>query len=243
MATTTASRRDPVPAGIQKLTAASGIVFALLLIVTVSLSGDSTPDRDAALGEWTAYAKDNESNLRLAAMLFGFATYAFLIFIGVLRGALGQAEEAARGFTRASHMVFAGGLAGISGMAIGVFINAAAMSYSDTPPETLRAIAQLGGAGFGLGGAGFAAMLVSVGILNMRVPALPSWLGWLALVGGVAFLLTFGTLLSEEYDNAFGMFFPIAFLILMLFCLLASVSLIKRVGSPGPVASSSDDVL
>ena len=58
MATTPVATRDPFPAGLQKLAASSGIGFALLLLISILLSGDESPSASDPLREWTAYAKD-----------------------------------------------------------------------------------------------------------------------------------------------------------------------------------------
>ena len=223
---------DPVPPLMQRIVAAAGIAFAVLLILTILLSGDESPDRDAALSEWTAYARDNEDNLRISALIFAFAVYEFLLFLGYLRSAIGEAERRARGFVRAGYIVLAGGIVGIAGLGIGVFLSAISITEPDTPPEVLRALNDLSGAGFGLAASGFGAWMITVGVVNAQIRALPSWLGWVALGGGAAFLLQLGILLSEDEDNAFGVFFPIAFLLLVIFTIGASISFLGGIGAP-----------
>ena len=217
---------DPVPTLVQRLVAASGITFAVLLIATIIVTGEETPDDGAALAEWTEFARDNEDGLRIGALIFALATYQFLLFIGYLRSVLGAAEHAVRGFTRGSYMVLAAGTAGIAGMAMGIFISAAGTD-PDYPPEILRALNELGGAGFGLAAGAFGACFVTVGLVNGAVRALPAWLGYVALGCGISFVLQLGILLSEDEDNFFGIFFPIGFLLLVIFCAGASVTFLR----------------
>ena len=221
------SRPDPVAPFVQRLVAASGIVFALLLIVTVALGGE-TPDDGAPIQEWTEFARDNESNSRISALIFALATYNFLLFLGYLRAAIGNAERAARGFTRGGYIVLAAGTAGISGLMIGIGLSAIAITDPEqTSPEIIRATYDFSGAGFLLASAGLGACLVTVGLVNVAVRALPAWLGWVALASGVSFVLQLGILLSDDEDNAFGFFYPIAFLLLVVFCVGASVAFLK----------------
>ena len=222
---------DPVPNAVQRLVAASGIFFAVLLIVTIIVSGDDVPDDDDPIVQWTQFARDNEENLRIGALVFALAVYNFLLFLGYLRSVLGAAEQAARGFARGSYIVLAAGTAGIAGMAIGIFM-AAAGTDPETPPEILRALNDASGAGFGLAAAAFGACFVTVGLINAAVRALPSWLGWVALATGISFVLQLGVLLSEDEDNFFGIFFPIGFLLLVVFCIGASLTFLR-----GPAAT------
>ncbi len=222
------TRRDPVSPLVQRLVAASGIAFAILLVISIALAGDETPKDGADLAEWTQFARDNEDNLRIAALVFALATYTFLLFLGVLRSAIGEAEVRVRGFARGGYIVLAAGAVGITGLALGIFLGAATITDAETPPEILRATYDLSGAGFALGAAGMGACFVTVGLVNAGVRALPGWLGWVALGCGLAFVLQLGVLLSEDEDNLFGIFFPIAFLLLAVFCVGASVAFLRE---------------
>ena len=233
------SRPDPVAPLVQRLVAASGIIFAVLVIVSILLTGDSTPDDGAPVAEWTAYARENEDNLRIGALVFGLAAYNFFLFLGYLRDAIGRAEHAARGFTRAGFIVLAAGTAGISGITIAIGMTAAGMSNPDTPPEILRALGDLTGGAWLLASAGLGACLVTVGLVNQATRALPAWLGWVALGAGISFVLQLGVLLSEDEDNFFGMFFPIAFLLFVIFCVGASVTFLRDLGRTATPAAAT----
>ena len=57
---------------------------------------------------------------------------------------------------------------------------------------------------------GFAAFLIATGVLTLRTQVFARWTGFVALVGGVAFLITFLTVLDGSTDGSpFGYgFFP-----------------------------------
>src|SRR5918992_576345 len=84
---------DPVPPTVQRLVASSGIVFAVLLVVAIAITGESVPEDGDPLTDWTTYARENEDNLRIAALVIGLAAYNFLLFLGYLRSVLGEAER------------------------------------------------------------------------------------------------------------------------------------------------------
>jgi hypothetical protein len=220
---------DPFSPALQRFTALAGIPFALLMIASIALSGDDTPAFDDPLEQWSTWAADNGDGTRYAALTFALATYCFVLFLGNLRSLLGRAEEAARGFTRASYFVIIGGTIGITGILLGLMVTALSAFRPDAPPEVVRAINDVGTGGFGIASPGFAVMLITVFLVNQAVRVLPSWLGAVALVTGVLFLLQLLTLLSEEGDNAFGFAYPLAFLGLVVFTIGTSLRMAKRV--------------
>ena len=70
--------------------AIAGIVFSVLLIISLSLIRLSVPLNPADVGTWLS---DNENSIRLALNLLPFAGIAFLWFIGVLRDRMGALED------------------------------------------------------------------------------------------------------------------------------------------------------
>ena len=239
MSTSAASPQpDPVPYLVQRLVAASGIAFAILFVVVIALAGDETPDDSDPITQWTEFARDNESNIRLSVLVFGLAAYQFFLFLGWVRQVFGDAELRARGFTRAGYIILSAGTAGIIGLGVGIGTTGGALANPDTPPEILKALNDLGSGGWVMAAAGFSAMFVTIGLVNANVRAVPAWLGWVALGAGVAFLLQLGVLLDDEEDNFFGIFYPIAFLLLIIFCVGASVQFLRSLRSPVAAAGA-----
>lgn len=235
MSASSASRPDPVSPLVQRLVAGSGILFGVLLVIAFLVGLKEPPAGDDAIGEWTRFAEDSEADVRIGALVLGLAIYNFVLFLGFLRSAIGEAEVRVRGFSRAGYMVLIGGTLGIVGLALYFYLNALSIQHPETPPETIKALNALSGAGLGLSAGGFGACLVTVGLMNVGVRALPSWLGWVALAGGIAFVLQLGVLLSEYDDeNLFGIFFPIAFLLLVIFAIGASVTWLREQGPAAP---------
>lgn len=219
---------DQFPLGIQKAAALAGVGFALLLLVSIVLGGTSTPDFDAPAQEWNAYAEDNESKIRLGALIFGLAMIEFAMFLGILRSAFGEAERSAHGFERFTPILLIGGIVGITALGLGVFISAAAVAHADGPGEVIRAASLIATSGFAVAAPGFAVMGICAFLLNGRLRVLPSWLSIMALVFGLSFALQLLTLLSDEYDNVFGIFYPLGFLTLFVFSVGASLALFTK---------------
>lgn len=219
------TRADPFSPGLQKLAASSGILFALALVLTIAFGSATTPDETDPVGDWTGYAADNESKLAVSALIMIVGAYWLLWFGAFLRSALGTAEEAARGYVRISFVVLVGAALGAAGLVLGTAIAALAVSVDDTPPEIMRSLSNVSGAGFALSSVGFAAMLFATTLANARLAVLPKWLGIVALIGGAAFLLQNLVLLDE--DSFAGIFYPLSFLTLVVFCIGASVAFLR----------------
>jgi hypothetical protein len=226
---------DPVSSVVQRLVAASGIAFAILFVIGILVSGDNLPDDDAAITEWTQYARDDGDNVRIGALIFALAAYNFLLFLGFLRSAIGEAERAVRGFTRGGYIILAAGTAGITGITIAIGL-AAAATDEDTPPEVLKAVIQTSDGAWLMAAAGFGACFVTVGLVNQAVRALPAWLGWVALGTGIAAVLQLGVLTNDDEDNIFGIFFPISFLLLIIFTTGASIHFLRGLTRPAATA-------
>jgi hypothetical protein len=115
--------------------AVAGIIFSVLLIVTLVLLRISVPAHPAVPGSWLTNSQ-NRATVAIALNLVPFAGIAFLWFIGVLRDRIGQRED------RFFATVFLGsGLLFVAmlfvGAAIAGGIIADASSSSPPGPDTL----------------------------------------------------------------------------------------------------------
>lgn len=224
--------QDPFSPTLQRVAAASGIGFVLLLILSIAFQGGETPEYADAAAEYVSYAEENQDDIQLSSVLVCLAAFELLWFAGYLRAQLGRAEEAARGFTRLSHIVFAGGIAGAVGIILSSTLTVAAVSQPEgTSAEIVRSLYNLSYYPFMVASVGFAAMLYTSGFIIMRLGAVPKWLGVVGVIGGLAYLLTLFTQLKPEDDGgAFGVFYPISFLALLIFVVGSSVTFVRDVG-------------
>jgi hypothetical protein len=228
---------DPFPVGMQRLAALSGILFVVLLIASIVVNGSEPPDFNDPVQQWTKFAADHQDDARIGALIFGFAAFEFMWFLGYLRGTLGSAELEARGFTRLVHIAYAGGIVGIAGMILGMYLSGVGLSHEDASPDVIRMSNDLSGAAFvGLGSVGMAVLTTAAGILIVRTRVFAAWIGWLGLACGVFFLLQLLNLLSEDADNAFTVFFPLAFLAFLVWVIACSVTFLRRL-RPAAVAA------
>ena len=99
----------------------------------------------------------------------------------------------------------------MAGMAIAsVMLSAASTNGGDVDPVVSKAVATAAGGPFLVAAMGFAAFLMAAGLLTLRTGVFARWVGIVALLGAVSFLITFLTVLDGTTDgSAFGYgFFP-----------------------------------
>lgn len=227
-----ATSGDPFSPTLQRVAAASGLGFVVFLILSIVFQGGEAPEYADAATEFAQYASDNSDDIQLSAVLIGLAAFEFLWFAGYLRGQLGRAEDAARGFTRLSHIVFAGAIVAAVGFVLSSVMTAAAVSQPEgTSAEIIRTLYQLSYYPFLIASVGLATMLYTASFMILRLGTLPKWLGVVGIVGGLAYLLTLFSVLEPEDDGgAFGIFYPIGFLALLIFVIGTSAVFLRQVG-------------
>ncbi len=205
---------DSAPDGLarwHRLLALSGVAFALLFLVGWFASGGDAPDYTAADQAWTRWAEDNQVKSRIGAFAMLLAGFVFLHFVAAIRSVLGRAEIARNRSVELARVVSAGALIGIAGMSIAVVMVASATSEgAGAHPVVSRAVATALAGPFLVAAMGFAAMLVAAGLLTLATGAFARWTGFVALLGGLSFLITFITVIAGTgSDSVFGFgFFP-----------------------------------
>jgi hypothetical protein len=171
------------------LAPATGAVFAILLAAGQILTGAGVDPKDGA-EEVVRHYKDNEGQLMAAGLLGGFAAIFFLFFAGWARKVLRKAEGPGG---MLSDVAFAGAIVFVVGGAVASTLKIVlAASFDDIDPtavEALNAIAWNDSRAATLPVAvGFSTFLLATGISAIRHGALPGWLGWSAIVLGIATL-------------------------------------------------------
>jgi hypothetical protein len=217
------------------LLALSGIAFAVLFLAGFLISGSDAPDYTAADQEWRTWADDSETRSRIGAFLTLLASFVFLPFAGTLRSVLWGADAAVRGSVELARVAFAGALIGVTGITMAVIMIAGATAQgADANPLVSRAVASAATVGpFLVGAMGLAASLAAVGLLILRSRVFARWVAIVALLGSLAFFVTFFTLLAgPSEDSIFGYgFFP-GFLALTISSIATSIAGYRALATP-----------
>jgi len=199
---------------VSRLGSLTGVLFALV-VVAAAVTGGETPEANASAAKVIAYYGTHRSEIETSSILFAIAFLVIVLFAGSLRSYL-RRTSSAEGL---SALVLAGGVL----MAVGA-ITGGAMEYglahnlhalSPTEAQTLNFISNeiflplLAGA-FIFG--------IASGLAILRGAALPKWLGWVAIVMGIAAIIPPAS-------------FP-ALLGFVLWSLIVSILMYLRTGAP-----------
>ncbi len=227
------SSPDTLPSSWQRLLALSGVAFALLLLFGWFLSGGDAPDYTATDQAWTEWADTNRSRSGIGGFLILLAGFAMLHFAGTIRSVLGTAEATVPGSVQLARGAFAGAIVGAASIAMAIVIVGAATSEgANADPVVSRAVATASAGPYLVAAMGFAALLGGAGLLTLRSRVFPRWTGIVALIGAVAFLITFLTLIAgTSKDSVFGYGFLPGILALVIWSSATSIASYRAVAS------------
>jgi hypothetical protein len=234
--TSTNSSPDTFRPSWQRFLSLSGVAFAVLLVFGWFLSGGDAPDYAAADKVWTDWADDNRLRSGIGAFLILLAGFALLHFAGTIRSVPGSAETMMRGSVQLARVAFAGAVVGAAGIATAIVTVAAATSEgADADPVVTRAVTTASAGPYLVSAMGLAALLSAAGLSTLQSGVFPRWTGILAIVGAVAFLVTFLTVIAGlGEDSVFGYGFLPGILALVIWSIVTSIVSYRAEASMAP---------
>jgi hypothetical protein len=203
-----------------RLAPLTGILFAVLAVVGAFSNGEESPKASAGPVKVFAYYAKHRSEVETSAILFALAFLVLVLFAGALRSYLRHtaAAEGLGAMVLAGGILMAGGALAATGVEYGLAHNLHSLSLQET--HTLNFLSQelflpvlAGGFVFG----------VCAGIAILRGAALPNWLGWVAIVIGIATLIPPAS-------------FP-ALLAFLVWSVVVAILMYMRAGVPSEVGS------
>jgi hypothetical protein len=212
--------------------AVAGIAFVVLLIVAFATQ-PSAPDLDAPARKVASYYTDDREGIQLTIALISVALALYVWFLGTLRGLLRAAEG---GAGLLSGIAFGAGLVVVAGLEIlGMVTAVAAFRPEETGAELTRALNDMGLIGFGVVAPVSAAFFLATAVVVLRTDALPTWLGWLAVLGAATSVLGIGNLFEDSgalsADGFLG--FTLGFIVWLVWVLGTSAVMLRRGASAG----------
>lgn len=168
-----------------RLAPLTGALFAVVAVVA-AFAGEETPDADASAAKVILYYQAHRSKIETSSLLFAIAFLIFVFFAGALRSYL-RRTPAAEG---AAAVVLVGGTIMTIGAALGGAVEyGLAHNISHLSPAAAQAVNVVSNEIFLPLLVGAFVFSVASGVAILRGAALPRWLGWVAIVMGIAALI------------------------------------------------------
>ncbi len=169
-----------------RLAPLTGVLFGVIVLGAVFTNSSETPKPSASAAKVFAYYTEHRSEVETSGILFAIAFLVLVLFAGALRSYL-RRTPAAEGL---SVLVLAGAVM----MAVGA-IAATGLEYAlahnlhDLSPEAAKTVNFISTELFLPVLAGAFVFAVCSGLAILRGAALPKWLGWVAIVLGIAAII------------------------------------------------------
>lgn len=168
-----------------RLAPLTGVLFAVVAVVA-AFAGEETPKANASAVKVILYYHVHRSKIETSSLLFAIAFLIFMFFAGALRSYL-RRTPAAEG---AAAIVLAGGVIMTVGAALGGAIEyGLAHNISHLSPTAAQAVNVVSNEIFLPLLVGVFVFSIASGVAILRGAALPQWLGWVAIVMGIAALI------------------------------------------------------
>jgi hypothetical protein len=160
-----------------------GIAFVILAVVVFALTGEGKDPSENTEQEIAQYWQDNQDKNELAAFLLGGAGILLLFFGGWVRQVLRAANP--DGLLPAVN--FGAVIVIVAGLGVGATLHLALVaSVDDVSPTVTAALNNIDYNFFIPFAVGMSTFLLSLGISVVQNGGLPKWLGWTAVVVGIA---------------------------------------------------------
>ena len=196
--------------------AIAGIIFSVLMIISLVLIRISVPEDPQDAGDWLA---ESWSVVSLALNLLPFAGIAFLWFIGVVRDRLGQHED--RFFATVflgsgllflamlfSSAAVAGGILRVYGSTPGTLMDSGMYAYGRAVTYEIMNVYTMKMA---------AVFMITTCTLSLRTGIIPRWMAYLGLALALFLLLSLGLFYWSP------LVFPLWVLLISIHILLANL--------------------
>lgn len=206
---------------LSRLVPLSGVLFAVLG-VAAAMSGGETPEANASAAKVIAYYTSHRSEIETSSILFALTFLAGVLFAASLRSYL-RRTAAAEG---AAAIVPVGAAIMLVGAVLGGGIeHGLAHNISHLSPAAAQAVNVIDNEIFFPLLVGVCVFSLASGVAILRGADLPKWLGWVAIVMGIAAVIP-------------PAFFPMVIL-LVLWSIVVSILMYRRTGAPADTHAAS----
>jgi hypothetical protein len=167
--------------------ALGGIVFVILLIVSIPMQG-SMPDNTDSAAKILKWLQDHHSSIEIAAFLGALSALPIIVWAGSLWSRLHRAGD--RQFRLALIAVLGLVVGGAGNLTQSAVTATLALEFRNLTGPTAKFFFILGGASSAAGAIGLATLVLATSVAAFRYRAFPKWVAWLGVLDGILFLVS-----------------------------------------------------
>lgn len=170
---------------LERLAPLSGVVFFVLIVVSIFVNSGSTPDASSSAAKISAYYLAHRSDIQTGDIIIVISAVFLVWFTASLRSAVWQVEG---GAGRLASLILAGGILVAGGVWIMLgldFAIADQIKSAHLAPVQVKTLFVLSNDVFFPLLGGFGLLMLASGIGVIRTRALPVAFGWVALLFGL----------------------------------------------------------
>jgi Domain of unknown function (DUF4386) len=211
-----------------QIAAIAGIAFIALILA--SFFTPDTPSADDSIEAIAAQLAEDQTAHQVSLALGFLADILFLVFLAGLWSRFRRHEGVAGMFSTlfvVAGAVFAATIAVSEGLYLALVQG---VDDAEGDPAVLRTLVILDNWVGGVSIPAGVAMFVGATMAILTTRTLPVWLGWLAAVTALLFVLSIGAVFDDSEEGVFGFAGFGGFLLFLIWVLAASIVLLMRAG-------------
>ena len=202
--------------------ALGGILFVIMVVVTIFLPGSSPMASDSP-AKILKYFHDHKSSIEVASFIGVLASVPILLWAGSLWARLHRAGDSQY---RLALIAVLGLLLGGAGNFTQTATTAAvALEVKNVAPTQAKFFFVLGSGFASAGAIGLAVLVLATSMAVFRYGAFPKWVGWIGVLNGILFLIA-GYSIATTGD-AIGAFGFASFIVWAIWLLITSILMFR----------------
>jgi hypothetical protein len=202
--------------------ALGGIVFVVMLIVSIGISGSSPMTSDSA-AKILKYFHDNQDGIKVASFVAALAALPILLWAGSLWARLHRSGDL---HFRLAIIAVLGLLLGGAGNLTQAAVNAAVvLDFKNVGADQAKFFFVLGSGANAGGAIGLAVLVLAASLAVFRFRAFPVWVGWIGVLDGVLFVIAAYSIATT--GDAIGAFGFAAFIVWAIWIIITSIVMFR----------------
>jgi hypothetical protein len=214
--------------------ALGGILFVVLVIVSIAVTG-STPKSSDSASKILKSFQDHKNGIKVGAFIGGLAAIPLLWWAGSLYARMRRAED---GQTRLALIAVLGlVVAGAGQVGMSAIDATVALTLKTVGANEAKFFFVLGQGFAGAASIGLTVLTLAVSALAFRTRVFPIWLAWIGVIDAILFLVASYAVATT--DDAIGGIGFAAFIVWAIWIIATTIIMFRATASPQPAPAMS----